>query len=173
VERVWNESRPNRRLQGCSIPFTAIYGIPITVEHQIGWNLRFHPAALASKALTCRTVRIPQGVKAPDPVDYGDAFARMLPFRGCRLARMFFDTGHQQSPWLRLAAAVSLYCVLAAECDGCATVTNEIACNRPVPSGVGNEKRNGTKTRVPEIGASHTSASRSSTRYLIAGRSGT
>ena len=55
----------------------------------------------------------------------------------------------------------------------CAAATNWVACNTPSPSGVGIEKRNGTNTRVPEIGASHTSASRNSTRYLIAGRLGT
>ena len=67
------------------------------------------------------------------------------------------------------------YCVLAAAFDrgGCATETNCFACSKPSPIGVGMAKRNGTRTRVPEIGASQTSASRSAMRYLIAGRSGT
>src|SRR5262249_48791753 len=69
-----------------------------------------------------------------------------------------------------------VYCVLATGCDcseGWATVTNSVARSNPTPSGVGIEKRNGTSRRVPAIGASQTSASRSATRYLIAGRSGT
>jgi hypothetical protein len=180
VERVWNESRPNRRLWCCSIPFTAIYGTVASNEHQIVWILPFHRTVLALKKLTGRTFTIPPRVKRRKSVDNGDtksksrlrckssdasplsALSRVRPppRRVLRLGR------YKHS--IRL-----VHCVLAAECDGCATDTNEVACKRPVPSGVGIEKRNGTSTRVPAIGASQTSASRNSTRYLIAGRSGT
>ena len=68
------------------------------------------------------------------------------------------------------------HCVLAIGCgcsDGWAIETNSVARSNQMPSGVGIEKRKGTTTRVPTIGASQTSASRKVTRNLIAGRSGT
>jgi hypothetical protein len=65
------------------------------------------------------------------------------------------------------------HCVLASARGGSATETNCLASSTPGPSGVGMAKRNGTSTRVPAIGASQTSASRNSIRYLIAARSGT
>ena len=57
---------------------------------------------------------------------------------------------------------------LAAARGGFATEINCVAWTTPVPTGVGNEKRNGTSTRVPTIGASQTSASRNCARYLMA-----
>ena len=63
-----------------------------------------------------------------------------------------------------------IYCVFATR-GGTAWVTNSTASSVPVPSGVGIVSLNGTSTRVPAIGASHTSMLRWAARYLIAARS--
>src|SRR4051794_5193726 len=65
------------------------------------------------------------------------------------------------------------YCVFTLALDGSGVEMNCVASSTPSPSGVGTENRNGTKTRVPVIGTSHTSMSFSSVMYLIAARSGT
>src|SRR5947209_3506116 len=67
--------------------------------------------------------------------------------------------------------ATSNYWVFAVR-DGMADVTNWVASSTPTPSGVGTERRYGTRIRVPEIGANQTSMLRWAARYLIAGRSG-
>src|SRR5215470_17964324 len=61
---------------------------------------------------------------------------------------------------------------LEAAADGYGIETKSVASRTPVPRGVGIETRYGTIRRVPATGASETSASRRSTRYLITGRSG-
>src|SRR6185437_2415964 len=63
------------------------------------------------------------------------------------------------------------YCVFAT-CGGVAWVTNEVASSMAVPSGVGITMRNGTRMRVPTIGANAISIWRWPARYLITGRSG-
>src|SRR4029077_12186108 len=121
------------------------------VAYQIGWNStpwRLVPAV--QKAVQCAS-RVPTRVKRLSTVDNGDGMA---------------------AP----ATGPPRHCVLAIGCGcsvGWAIETNSVARNNPIPSGVGIEKRNGTTTRVPTIGASQTSASRRVTRYLMAGRSGT
>ena len=65
----------------------------------------------------------------------------------------------------------SPYCVFAT-LGGAACVTNWLASSMAMPSGVGMRKRNGTRTRVPAIGAKVISMSRWAARYLITGRSG-
>src|ERR1700730_16550710 len=56
---------------------------------------------------------------------------------------------------------------------GVATETNCVASSTPGPNGVWSDRRYGTTTRVPAIGASQTSMSRWAIKYLIPGRSGT
>ena len=149
MERVWNESRPNRRLDASATSFTAIYGAVLDIEYQIGWNPEFRRAAMTSKVLTSCTITIPHRVKACGPVDNGEAASQSAGYPPKGDHSVFAGRG------------------------GGVPETNSVACSSPVPSGVGIEKRKGTSTRVPEIGASQTSASRSVTRYLMAGRSGT
>ena len=62
------------------------------------------------------------------------------------------------------------YCVLGAR--GLACVMNCVASSIAVPSGVGITMRNGTRKRVPAIGANAISILRADCRYLITGRSG-
>ena len=81
------------------------------------------------------------------------------------------DTLHSRCD-RRIWPAIHCVFTFAAARGGLATETNWVACSTPVPTGVGNENRNGTSTRVPEIGASHTSASRKAARYLIASAPG-
>jgi len=61
------------------------------------------------------------------------------------------------------------HCVFAT-CVAC--VTNDVASSMAVPSGVGITMRNGTRMRVPTIGAKAISMLRWPARYLITGRSG-
>jgi len=62
------------------------------------------------------------------------------------------------------------YCVFG-EC-GLACATKWVASSIAVPSGVGTTMRNGTRKRVPGIGANAISILRCDCRYLITGRSG-
>jgi hypothetical protein len=55
---------------------------------------------------------------------------------------------------------------------GVAVVMNWVASSMAVPSGVGITMRNGTRMRVPTIGANAISILRWPARYLITGRSG-
>lgn len=50
------------------------------------------------------------------------------------------------------------------ESQVCGTRTKRVACKTPSPSGVGTEMRNGAISRVPTIGASQISMSRSALR---------
>ena len=66
---------------------------------------------------------------------------------------------------------IALHCVLATR-GGDAWVMNWVASSMAVPSGVGITIRNGTRIRVPAIGANVISMLRWAARYLITGRSG-
>jgi hypothetical protein len=55
---------------------------------------------------------------------------------------------------------------------GWALVMKEVASSMAGPSGVGTFSQNGTRMRVPAIGANATSMLRWAARYLITGRSG-
>ena len=166
LERIAAESAT----RACSSLFTARYGSADPVEYYIGCQSDLHPVLFAPKELTVRGITILPGVKRHLPVDNG----------GNRHAALRTSALSAETPpaaeWPSLVYCANLdrdHWVLASACAGCATATNCFACSTPRPSGVGIEKRNGTSTRVPAIGASQTSASRSSTRYLIAARSGT
>src|ERR1700704_2597040 len=63
------------------------------------------------------------------------------------------------------------HCVLATR-GGDAWVMNWVASSIAVPSGVGITIRNGTRMRVPAIGAKAISILRWAARYLMTGRSG-
>ncbi|MGY3436231.1 hypothetical protein ACVWWI_000655 [Bradyrhizobium sp. USDA 3686] len=63
------------------------------------------------------------------------------------------------------------YCVFAT-LGGWALVMKEVASSMAGPSGVGTFSQNGTRMRVPAIGANATSMLRWAARYLITGRSG-
>ena len=65
----------------------------------------------------------------------------------------------------------TVHCVFATR-GGVAWVTNWMASRTPMPSGVGIIIRNGTRMRVPAMGANQTSMLRCAARYLIAARSG-
>src|ERR1700728_512327 len=153
VLKVWNESGTNRGRIGDSrtvrLRSRDIWRQPRGRVPDRGYG-RFSPLLFSSKVLTVFGITIPPGVKALAPVNCGDAGAR--------------KPVHRQD-----------HCVLVAAVDrgGRAIDTNCLACNNAMPIGVGIETRNGTTTRVPEIGAIQTSASCSSTRYLMAGLSGT
>jgi hypothetical protein len=71
----------------------------------------------------------------------------------------------------RVRDTVKAHCVLATR-GGIAWVTNWVASRMPMPSGVGIIMRNGTRMRVPAIGANQASMLRCAARYLIAARSG-
>src|SRR4051794_39078475 len=77
-------------------------------------------------------------------------------------------------PGLRAGAHPGMtesYCVFATR-GGVAVETNCVASKTPMPSGVGIIMRNGTRMRVPAIGANQASMLRWAARYLIAARSG-
>ena len=63
------------------------------------------------------------------------------------------------------------YCVFAT-LGGWALVMKLVASSMAGPSGVGTFSQNGTRMRVPAIGANATSILRWAARYLITGRSG-
>jgi len=69
------------------------------------------------------------------------------------------------------ATAASPYCVFAT-LGGWALVMKLVASSMAGPSGVGTFSQNGTRMRVPAIGANATSMLRWAARYLITGRSG-
>jgi len=68
-------------------------------------------------------------------------------------------------------AAQRAYCVLATR-GGWAEVTKLVASSMAGPSGVGTFSQNGTRMRVPAMGANAISMLRWAARYLITGRSG-
>ena len=70
------------------------------------------------------------------------------------------------------AAVIVGFGLFFATRGGVAWVTNCVASSTPVPNGVGTVKRNGTRTRVPAIGANHASILRWAARCLITARSG-
>jgi hypothetical protein len=74
-------------------------------------------------------------------------------------------TSGRGSGWAALGCR---HCVLAVARLGCGVETNSVACKTPRPIGVGTATRKGTITRVPVMGASQSSMSRSCARYLIA-----
>jgi hypothetical protein len=71
----------------------------------------------------------------------------------------------------RFGAGRQAYCVFATF-GGWALVMKDVASSMAGPSGVGTFSQNGTRTRVPAIGANATSILRWAARYLITGRSG-
>ncbi|MET4044412.1 hypothetical protein ABIC03_006136 [Bradyrhizobium sp. RT6a] len=71
----------------------------------------------------------------------------------------------------RFSAGRQPYCVFAT-LGGWAVVMKEVASSMAGPSGVGTFSQNGTRMRVPAIGANATSMLRWAARYLITGRSG-
>jgi hypothetical protein len=50
VERVSNESRPNRRLAPCSASFTATYGGGTVAKYQIEWRAQFRQSTIRPKS---------------------------------------------------------------------------------------------------------------------------
>ena len=170
--KVWNESGTNRGRIGDSrhgaTSFTATYGAGPTAQYQIGCLQRFSAAAFGSQPVNASARSFFRRVKGKDPVDNGDSE------RGMMLAHQAdaspLGTGGGLPSPGRSAANHHGHCdfTFAAARGGLATEMNCVACNTPVPTGVGSEKRYGTTTRVPAIGASQTSASRIAARYLIA-----
>jgi hypothetical protein len=73
VERVWNESRPNRRLAACSTSFTATYGTTVIPQYQIGCLRQCCAGRFGAKKLTLRPTKFFRRVKSSTPVDNGDA----------------------------------------------------------------------------------------------------
>jgi hypothetical protein len=71
----------------------------------------------------------------------------------------------------RFSAGGQAYCVFAT-LGGWALVMKDVASSMAGPSGVGTFSQNGTRMRVPAIGANATSMLRWAARYLITGRSG-
>jgi hypothetical protein len=80
-------------------------------------------------------------------------------------------TGSAGSPKFavsELGRRPSNHCVFAVALLGCGVDMNCVACRTPSPIGVGTVTRKGIITRVPAMGASQSSISRSCMRYLIA-----
>src|SRR5260221_14053985 len=73
---------------------------------------------------------------------------------------------------MTVADGYSVFEPLAEARAGPGTAMNSVAWSTAWPIGVGPCARYGTSTRVPAIGASHTSMSRWFARYLIAAREG-
>ena len=170
--KVWNESGTNRGRIGDSrhgaTSFTATYGADPTAQYQIGCLQHFFATAFGPQSVNAFANQFLPASQGRDPVDNGDSE------RGMMLARQadalaLGTRGGPPSPG-RSAANHHGHCdfTFAAARGGLATEMNCVACNTPVPTGVGSEKRYGTTTRVPAIGASQTSASRIAARYLIA-----
>jgi hypothetical protein len=67
-----------------------------------------------------------------------------------------------------LGRRLSHHCDFTVALLGCGVEMNCVACRTPSPIGVGTVTRKGTITRVPAMGASQSSISRSCMRYLIA-----
>ena len=67
-----------------------------------------------------------------------------------------------------LGRRLSHHCDFTVALLGCGVDMNCVACRTPSPIGVGTVTRKGTITRVPAMGASQSSISRSCMRYLIA-----
>src|ERR1700748_743327 len=104
--------------------------------------------------------------------DAGDESESPHGFNVLRVARMsaaICGTAPDVASLIR--ATGNRYCVFAT-CGGTAWVMKDVASSMAVPSGVGITMRNGTRIRVPTIGANAISILRWPARYLITGRSG-
>jgi hypothetical protein len=91
--------------------------------------------------------------------------------RRCLLRSRFCEASRREERRAASRPGHEAHCVFATR-GGVAWVTNWVASSTPMPSGVGIIMRNGTRMRVPAIGANQASMLRCAARYLIAARSG-